>query len=130
MQLRDSGKGYSQMRPKGFTICCFLVAVAQAGEGSPVLNFLCAKDQANESCEQYVSYLADFPSGYKGYSSAQFSHCFFLPSFSSSLHLWYYLQSIGQVIIFHHLSISESCTWNHFPKIGAQTHVAGTLRYA
>ena len=88
------------MCPKGSTICCFLVAVAQAGEGSSVLNFLCAKDQANESWEQQVRYLADFPSGYKGDSLAQFSHCFFLPSFSSFLHLCYCLQSIEQVIIF------------------------------
>ena len=88
------------MCPKGSTICCFLVAVVQAGEGSPVPNPLCAKDQANESCEQQVSYLTDFPSGYKGDSSAQFSHCFFLLSFSSSLHLCHCLQNIGQVIIF------------------------------
>ena len=38
MQLRDSGSGY-------------LVAVAQAGRGSSVLNLLCAKDKANENCE-------------------------------------------------------------------------------
>ena len=37
--------------PKGFTICCFLVAVAQVGRDSSVLNLLCAKDQANENCE-------------------------------------------------------------------------------
>ena len=37
--------------PKGSTICCALVAVAQAGRGSSVLNLLCAKDQANENCE-------------------------------------------------------------------------------
>ena len=39
MQLRDSGRGY-------------LVAVAQAGRGSSVLNLLCAKDKVNENCEQ------------------------------------------------------------------------------
>ena len=37
--------------PEGSTICCALVAVAQAGGGSSVLNLLCAKDQANENCE-------------------------------------------------------------------------------
>ena len=31
------------------TVCCALVAVAQAGEGSSVLN-LGAKDQTNENC--------------------------------------------------------------------------------
>ena len=36
---------------EGSTICCALVGVAQAGGGSSVLNFLCVKDQANESCE-------------------------------------------------------------------------------
>ena len=37
--------------PKGCTICSALVAVAQAGRGSSVLNLLCAKDQANENYE-------------------------------------------------------------------------------
>ena len=71
MQQRDSVKGY-------------LVAVAQMGGGSSVLNILCAKDQANEN-EAQVRYLADFPVGYEGDSSAHFPHCFFLPSFSSSI---------------------------------------------
>ena len=39
------------MCPEGSTICCALLTVAQVGEGSSVLNFLCAKDQANENCE-------------------------------------------------------------------------------
>ena len=30
----------------------------------------------------------------------------------------------------HHLSISESCAWNHLAKIGAQSLVAGSLCYA
>ena len=51
MQLRDTGRGYSPVCPKGSTICYALVAVAQVREGSSVLNFLCAKDQANEDCE-------------------------------------------------------------------------------
>ena len=37
--------------PEGSTICCVLVAVAQVGGDSSVLNLLCAKDQANENCE-------------------------------------------------------------------------------
>ena len=44
-----------------------------------------------------------FPAGYNGDSSAFFSHCFFLPSFSSFLHLCHHLQSIGHVIIFPYL---------------------------
>ena len=36
---------------EGSTICCALVAVAQAGERSSVFNLLCAKNQANENCE-------------------------------------------------------------------------------
>ena len=51
VQLRDSGRGYSPVCPKGSTVCYILVAVAQVHEGSSVLNFLCAKDQANENCE-------------------------------------------------------------------------------
>ena len=46
-----------------------------------------------------------FPAGYKGDSLAFFSHCFFLPSFSSSLHLCHCLPSIGQVIIFPFLKV-------------------------
>ena len=37
--------------PKGSTICYALVAIAQAGGGSSVLNLLCVKIQANENCE-------------------------------------------------------------------------------
>ena len=48
VQLRDSGRGYSSVCPKGSTICCALVAVAQLGGDSSALNLLCAKDQANE----------------------------------------------------------------------------------
>ena len=44
-------QGYSSVCPKGSTICWASVAVTQAGGGSSVLNFLCAKDQANENCE-------------------------------------------------------------------------------
>ena len=50
-------------------------------------------------------FLADFPAGYEGDSSVHFSHCFFLPSFSSSLHLCHCLQSIEQVIIFPFLKV-------------------------
>ena len=50
-------------------------------------------------------FLADFPAGYEGDSSVHFSHCFFLPSFSSSLHLCRCLQTIGQVIIFSFLKV-------------------------
>ena len=39
------------MCPEGSTILCVLVAVAQVDGGSSVLNFLCAKDHANENCE-------------------------------------------------------------------------------
>ena len=44
-------RGYSSACPKGSTICCILVAVAQEGEGSSVLNLLCAKYQDNKNCE-------------------------------------------------------------------------------
>ena len=40
-------RGYSSARPKG-AICGAPVAVTQAGGGSSVLSFLCAKDQTNE----------------------------------------------------------------------------------
>ena len=35
------------------SICCALVAIAQMGEGSSVLNRLCVKDQASENCAHW-----------------------------------------------------------------------------
>ena len=49
--IEGLSRGYSPVCPKGSTIFCPLVAVAQVGVGSSVLNLLCAKDQANENCE-------------------------------------------------------------------------------
>ena len=77
-------KGYSPVCPEGsIFLCCALVAVAQAGGGSSVLNLLCVKDQANENCEHRsgIIYLAD----YEGDSLACFSPCLFFLSFNSSL---------------------------------------------
>ena len=51
VQLRDSGRTYSSVCPKGSSICWAPVPVAQVGGGSSVLNLLCAKDQVNENCE-------------------------------------------------------------------------------
>ena len=102
MQLRDSSRGYSPVYPKDSTIFCASVTVAQAGEVSFVLKLLCVKDQDNGNWAQ-VRHLTLFLIGYEGDSLACFSHCFFLPSFSSFLHLCHYLQSIGQVIIFSFL---------------------------
>ena len=95
MQLKDSGRGYSPVCPEGSTTLCTLVAVAQVGESSSVLNLLCVKDQPNENWAQ-VWHLADFLASYERGSSACFSHCFFLLFFSSSLHLCHGLT--GQVI--------------------------------
>ena len=47
--IKGLWRGYSPLCPKGSTILCTLVAVAQAGGGSSVLNLVCAKDQANEN---------------------------------------------------------------------------------
>ena len=104
MQLRGPGRGYSPVCPEGSTLCCALVAVVPVGEGSSVLNLLCAKDQAMKAVGT-GRYLADFPAGYEGDSLACFSHFFFLLSFSSCLHLSHCLQSIGEVIIFPFLSV-------------------------
>ena len=96
MQLRNSGGDYSPVHPQSSTICCALVAVAQVGECSLSLIFFVPR----------IRYSADFLAGYEGESSARFSHCFFLLSFSSSLHLCHCLQSIGQVIIFPFLKVA------------------------
>ena len=53
-----------------------------------------------------VRHLAIFPESYERVSLTHFSHCFFLLSFSSSLHLCHYLQSTGQVIIFPFLKVA------------------------
>ena len=47
--IEGLGRGYSSVCPKGSTICCALVTVAQAGGGSSIPNLLCAKDQDNEN---------------------------------------------------------------------------------
>ena len=46
--IEGLGRGYS-VCPKGSTICCALVTVAQASGGSSIPNLLCAKDQDNEN---------------------------------------------------------------------------------
>ena len=66
MQLRDSGRGYSSVYPKGSTICWAPVAVTQASGGSSALNLLCAKDQVNENCEHMSGILQIFPQVTKG----------------------------------------------------------------
>ena len=50
MQLRVSVWDYFPMYPESSTIHCTLVAIGQAGEGSFVLNLLCAKDPVKEYC--------------------------------------------------------------------------------
>ena len=61
-----------------------------------VTSLLCAKDQAMKTVSTGQAF-SRFPNRlWRG--SARFSHCFFLPSFSSCLHLCHCL--IGQVIIF------------------------------
>ena len=50
LQLKDADRAYSAVCPKGhYSICYPLVAVAQAGDSSSILNPLCAKDQGNET---------------------------------------------------------------------------------
>ena len=50
LQLKDADRAYSAVCPKGhYSICYALVAVAQAGDSSSILNPLCAKDQGNET---------------------------------------------------------------------------------
>ena len=97
--------GYFPVCPKASTIFCALVAVAQAGEGSSVFNLFLYQGSGQWKLWAQVRYLADFLAGYEGDSSAHFSHCFFLLSFSPSLHLCHCSQSIGKVIIFPFLKV-------------------------
>ena len=55
-------KGYSPVCLKGSIILCALVAIAQVGEGSSVLNLLCAEDQADENCEHRSGIFSRFSS--------------------------------------------------------------------
>ena len=43
-------RGYSSVCPEGSTTLCALIAVAQVGESSSVLNLLCVKEQPNKNC--------------------------------------------------------------------------------
>ena len=68
-----------------------------------VTSLLCAKDQAMKTVSTGQAF-SRFPNRlWRG--SARFSHCFFLPSFSSSLHRCHCLQSIRQVTIFPFLKV-------------------------
>ena len=58
--------GYFPACPEGSTICYALVAVAQVGKGSSVLNLLCAKDQANENYEHRSGIQQIFQQAMKG----------------------------------------------------------------
>ena len=117
-------RGYSPVYPEGSIILCALVAVVQAGGGSSVLNLLCAEDQANENCEHRSGIFSRFSSRlWRGFLSTFFPLLFppFLQFLSASVPL------LTNYWAGHHLFISESCACNCFPKIGTQTHVAGTL---
>ena len=121
-QMRDSSRGYYPVCPQGSTICCALVTVAQASESSSLLNLLCPKDQANENCGHRSGIY--FPQVVKGIPQ----HVFFSTPFSSCPSLPLSMALFTKYWAGHHLSISESCVWNHLSKIGTQTHVAGTGR--
>ena len=92
VQLKDSGRGY-------------LVAVAQAGGSSSVINHFLCQGSGQWKMWAQVRYLADFPAGCEGDSVASFSLQFFFPSFSFSLHLYHCLKNIGQVIILPFLKV-------------------------
>ena len=82
-------------------------------------------------------YLADFLAGYEGDSSARFSHCIFLSSFSSSLHLCHCLQSIDQVTIFSflkavhepvYLGLGLKPTWQGFCASGTSDQIRSVIQ--
>ena len=91
VQLRDSGRGYSPVCPEGSSILFTLViTVAQVGgKGSSALISFVPRIRPMKT-EAQVRQLAVFRAGYEGSSSAQSSHCFFLPFFSSFLYATVY----------------------------------------
>ena len=104
-------RGYSPVCPKGSIILCALVAVAQVGGGSSVLNLLCAKDQANENCEHRSGIFSRFSSRlWRGFLSTFFPLLFppVLQFLSPSMPL------LTNYWAGHHLFISESCAWNRW----------------
>ena len=119
-------KGASPARPEASTILCTLVAAAQVGGGSSVLNLLCAKDQANENCEHSQVFSRFSGRLWRGLLCT-FSPLLFPPVLRL---LSPFMPLLTKYWAGHHLSISERCVWNHLPKIGTQTHVEGTLCYA
>ena len=105
-------KGYSPVCLKGSIILCALVAIAQVGEGSSVLNLLCAEDQADENCEHRSGIFSRFSSRlWRGFLSTFFSLLFppILQFLSPSMPLF------TKYWAGHHLSISESFVWNCLP---------------
>ena len=91
VQLRDSGRGYSPVCPEGSSILFTLViTVAQVGgKGSSALISFVPRIRPMKT-EARVRQLAVFRAGYEGRSSAQSSHCFSLPPFSSFLYATVY----------------------------------------
>ena len=91
--------------PEGSTICGALVAVAQAGGSSSVLNLLCAKDQAMKTVAP-IRVLADFLASYEVDSLIHFFQLLFPPILkllSPSMPL------LTKYWANHHLSNSKSC---------------------
>ena len=94
-------KGYSPVCLKGSIILCALVAIAQVGEGSSVLNLLCAKDQANENCEHRSGIQQIFWQVMKGISWHVFPTPFSShPSAPLSIYATAY-QVLGRLSSFH-----------------------------
>ena len=126
--------GVTPICPEGSTICCILVAVAQAGEYSFVLNLLCAKDQASENWSAQVTALVSIGQAFSRFSSRLwrgFLSTFFPLLFPPILQLLSpSMTLLTKYLAGHHLRISESCGWICLPKIGTQTHVAEILCYA
>ena len=108
-------RGYSPVCLKGSIILCALVAIAQVGEGSSVLNLLCAEDQADENCEHRSGIFSRFSSRlWRGFLSTFFSLLFppILQFLSPSMPL------LTNYWAGHHLFISESCAWNRLLRLG------------
>ena len=117
---------YFPVCPKGCTICYALVAVAQVGEGSSVLNVLCAKDQANENCGHRSGIWQIFWQIMKGipwhiFPTAFSSH----PPAPLSIYATAY-KVLGRSSSFHFCKLCLTV----YLTFGTQTHVAGTLCYA
>ena len=120
--MRDTGRGYPSVCPRGSTIHCALVAVAQVNEYS-------------SSLISFVPGIRPMKTVGTGQAFSTFSGRGFFGTLFPLLFLSVLQLLSPSIPLFtkywagHHHSIFESCAWNCLPKTGTQTLMTGTLAW-